>query len=158
MWFDHFVLGDPFQTIPDNSATNVSFANVYASDPALFSFSTVANPNDTLNLLSTSHLYLLSSTAGWNLSGFVQSVNLSGGGLAIVGGQLLGDISLHSAHPADYFTLVTPLVGVHQAAIDYMLVIPPSSPTVVNLAAFQKSGSAKDLFRGVIAAVAFPLA
>jgi hypothetical protein len=158
MWFDTNVFGDSFVSIPNNTATAVSFANTYASDPALFSFQSVANPNDTLSLDSAAHLYLISGVGLWNLAAFAQQVALSTNAPTVSGGQLFGPISFNNVHPADYFTIAQPIAGVVQGTLDYMLVLPQAAPYTVTLQAFQKSGVAKDLRRGVIAAVAFPLA
>lgn len=158
MWFDTSVFGDSFVSIPNNAATSVSFANVGPVDATLFAFASVVSTNDTLQLISTEHLYFISAASSWQLAGFVQQIALGPGGVSVSGGQLFGNISLHKVSPASYFNLIQPIAGQTQGQIDYMVAVPETSPYSVNLTAYQNSGSAKNLQRGVIAAVAFPLA
>jgi hypothetical protein len=157
MWFSQPLFADSMVSIPAGGNTNVPFANTFTTDPNIASFDSVANPNDTLVLNSKSHLYLISGAAYWQLAGFVQQTILNTQAATIVGGELLGDISGHAIHPADYFNIIQPIAGVTQGPIDYMIVIPQVAGQAVTLNALHNSGTAKNLIQGFVACVAWAL-
>ncbi len=157
MWFSNSISGDPPVTVPAGTVLDLPFANTHSTDAALVAFTSVVNTNDTLLCKSTSHLYQIYSSSFWQLSGFVQQTVLQTQGPTVVGGELLGNITVHPAHPADYFNIVQVQAGVTQGQVDYMIVKPQVVNQKVTLNALHNSVTDKDVTFAFVVCLAFAI-
>jgi hypothetical protein len=157
MWFSNSISGDPAVTVPAGAALDLPFAHTHSTDASLVAFTTVVNTNDTLLCKSTSHLYQIYSSSFWQLSGFVQQTVLQTQGATVVSGELLGNITNHPAHPADYFNLVQVQPGITQGQVDYMIVKPQVVNQKVHLNALHSSGTSKDVTFAFVVCLAFAI-